>query len=557
MTAHREPNLDVLETTRLVHGHVDRVDPLTGMVNGWCAATQAPFGPRHVSIVLNDTVVLADIACTIFRPDLLRAGIGDGQHGFSAEIPAALRVAGTQAHILVRDQASLQQVGATMTLHWPQDQPALAELEAHIDQVSEEGQISGWCWDRAAPERRVELIILADNVPVGRTVTGIYREDLRHAGKGSGRCGFSFFLPWAVISGKAETVITLLDSHTAKPVGQNAVLRRKQIMSAEQRMDTLERQIQLLRAELHAAEMRAQQAEDGRAAPDLFRLVAGFFQDLADGAPRASLASLRTRLADVAERFAPLNLHLAAEPAATILVLEHGDVAATYACLQALHRAGADSVARIIVLLQHKDGPAQDDDTILLASVVRNVQIYHPRPGETLNDVVLGTATEFTVFLGSQIHIGADWLNLLLAAFAADSELALLAGTLAIEGGATTARYLDADPAQGLRAVAAQATQQTHQVVRIDCVDEPACMLRTALVRPLGGLDASYSGPSAQILDLCLRLRRSGHAIGYVPAATAYSAHDTPSLIDKCGKLDLQRLRGQCALLGSNKDVLF
>ena len=525
-----------------VHGHVDALEP-NGTVRGWCAALAPPFGPRRISILIDGVSAVTGIACDLFRSDLLTANIGDGNHGFVASIPTLLLVSGEAAEVSLLDEASGDFIDRPRLVQWAPRAALQASLEAHIDDVTTEGLVTGWCWDPADPDRRVVLNVLADGLHAATSVAGLYRDDLRTAGKGSGHCGFSCFLPWHQIGARAEIAITLQDSETGLPLGQRAILRRPQIVTAERRIDALERQLRLLRTELQAAEARAAQANDARGVPELFRLIASFFQDLADGRPRSTLATLNARLDEIAEQFPLVSLSVAGAPEVTIFVLPDGRIDRLHACLAALHRAGADTIGRIVVLEQ--DG-AGGEDVTLIQAVVRNAHVLRLRPDETINDALRTSITPFLALLPCHIMVGPGWLERLLAALKADPNLVLAAGALSADGCPAATRRLVADPACGLRAAidaGSVGTSDPDALIYADAIDELGVVLCAQKLRDLGGLDLSYSSLGAQMLDACLRLRGAGLKIACDPAAVAFAPAGLTSLLDQGSPSDLARLR--------------
>jgi hypothetical protein len=524
----------------MVRGQIDDIGP-DGTVHGWCADIDMSSGLRRVSILVDGLKVVEDVVCDMFRQDLQAAGIGDGRHGFHAELPASIRVPGAEAEICLLDEASGLRIGRPVKAQWAASPPRAAVLEAHIDQITPEGMVAGWCWDRTDPDRRLVLNVLVDGTQVATSIAGIYREDLHQAGKGTGHCGFSFFLPWSAISSRAEIALTLQDSETGLPVGQRMLMQCPQIVNTEQRIDGLERQLQLVRAELRAAEARAAHAEDLRTAPDLFRLVACFFQDLAEGRPPAALVSLKTRLDDVADRLPLIPFSLPHAPAATIFVLPNGQLDQLHACLAALQRAGADLRARILVLDQAVD---DHDDVTLAQAVARNVQVVRLRPAETLNDVLRTTQTEFLALLPCQTLAGPDWLDRLLADMRGDPSICVAASAFSVADGAAAPRHLAADPRLGLSAGPTPGSADgAAAIVLADAVDDLALLLRVEAFCGLGGLDLSYTSLGTQILDFCLRARRAGNHIAYHLDVLASTAAEPQSLLDQCTPQDLARLR--------------
>jgi microcystin-dependent protein len=74
------------------------------------------------------------------------------------------------------------------------DGPRISEFRGNIDHVGKTS-ISGWAQNTDHPEAPVCLDIYADSILIGRTLANRYREDLDHAGFGSGRHGFEFIAP--------------------------------------------------------------------------------------------------------------------------------------------------------------------------------------------------------------------------------------------------------------------------------------------------------------------------------------------------------------------------
>lgn len=62
-------------------------------------------------------------------------------------------------------------------------------LRGNLEEVTHE-RLRGWVWDTDRPREAVVLRVLADGVPIGRTVANIHRGDLEAAGIGDGRHAF-------------------------------------------------------------------------------------------------------------------------------------------------------------------------------------------------------------------------------------------------------------------------------------------------------------------------------------------------------------------------------
>jgi hypothetical protein len=79
------------------------------------------------------------------------------------------------------------------------------ELRGWIDSATHE-EIYGWAWQAEHPTHPVRLEILVGDVPLGETVANENRPDVRDAGHGDGRCGFTFRLPQPLLPFVAHTI---------------------------------------------------------------------------------------------------------------------------------------------------------------------------------------------------------------------------------------------------------------------------------------------------------------------------------------------------------------
>jgi len=521
-----------------VHGKIDVVEQ-DGVVRGWCAAIRPPFGQRRVSVILGNTPVLSGLHCDMFRDDLLVAGVGDGRHGFSARLPPDFIVPGRIDLVTLIDDDTGAPLGGVTQVRWCMPVAEMLPLQSYIDDIHANGRVTGWCWDPAEIGRQVVLDVLANGIQAGSTTAGLFREDLRAAGKGSGHCAFSFFLPWNLIATTPRIDVSLLDTRTGQPIGDVVTLRRTHLASADRRIDCLERQLKLLQADLQAADLRAEAAQESGHASALFREVASFFQDLAEGKPRGAMISLKARLEETAARLAPVQLATPAGPLVTILVLPDGGIDRLHACCAALHRAGADLSARIVVL----DASAGDsDDVILIHAAVHNLQTHRIGPNETVNDALAGIDTPYVALLPAHVTVAYGWLDRLVMGLDSDPGLALLAGAVSLGGEAPATQLLAADATRGLCAAGDRAA---------DAVDRLGVVLRLQTVVSVGLLDLSFESLAAQVLDLCLRFRIAGLRIAADANALSYACDPPLSLLDQTSVEDFRRLRATCSALAA------
>jgi hypothetical protein len=106
------------------------------------------------------------------------------------------------------------------------DEPRTSELRGNIDHVGHTG-ISGWAQNIDHPEAAVCLDIYADSILIGRTLANRYREDLEHAGMGSGCHGFEFMAPLG-LSFAARSIEVRRSLDGAK-LGLTAIVETKRV----------------------------------------------------------------------------------------------------------------------------------------------------------------------------------------------------------------------------------------------------------------------------------------------------------------------------------------
>jgi len=76
-------------------------------------------------------------------------------------------------------------------------------------------QITGWVWDKNAPNATVEIEIVENNLVLARSTANVFRQDVKNAGYGSGYYGFALDTPPALLDGKQHLVsIRPLNSKT-------------------------------------------------------------------------------------------------------------------------------------------------------------------------------------------------------------------------------------------------------------------------------------------------------------------------------------------------------
>jgi hypothetical protein len=419
------------------------------------------------------------------------------------------------------------------------------DLEAHIDGLSPAGVLEGWAWNRAAPDRSVTLDVLIDDAIVGQTVADLFREDLRLAGKGSGYCAFSVSLPLTIISMRREIPVSLRDCATGMPAGPHVVLQNPVAADAGMHDAPLARVPAPDRAALPAAEAAAVPQAGNGATPDMLRLVAAFLNGVADAHSSLSPTGIKARLDAAARQFPLVLLETARAPDVTIFVVPDGHLEHLHACLDGIHRAGADRRSVIVVV---DDGVSDQNDAVLAPAIARNIQVWRLRPGETFADALLGITTPYVAIVPAHLVIGPFWLDHLLAALAAEPRSALAASAVSFRGQPARTGRLAATATGDLAAMRSAAVDDGEGNIA-DAVDTLGLVLGTETLRDIGGLDPSFSSLAAQILDYCLRLRGLGYSIKYRGTPMASAVTDPLSLLDQTTGPDMERIHARAASL--------
>jgi hypothetical protein len=136
--------------------------------------------------------------------------------------------------------------------------PRRAEILGRID-IADPGSVSGWAWDQARPEHRLEVQIWHGDQQLGATVADRERADLKRNGIGDGRHAFQFKLdPAAKGIDVAALVAKVVCPDLAEPVSlfrpseTQTVVERTVLLPFARLQTTLdliaERQLKLVRA---------------------------------------------------------------------------------------------------------------------------------------------------------------------------------------------------------------------------------------------------------------------------------------------------------------------
>ena len=207
-------------------------------------------------------------------------------------------------------------------------------LHGHLDRVSRDGWVSGWCWYPDFPDEHVELTVLVDDEPVGTMRAANFRPDLQHAGIGDGTHGFSFALPYAALADKGTLRVAVQDSRTGRNLSDPITVRLGRMAAAEDRIQDLERQVRLLRGHIDDLTRAGRGARRGPRRARTVRHRRRVLPGLGAGRRRAArrrrrqfgAAGLAGALEEVAARYAPITLALPCASGRDRLHRRHGRV---------------------------------------------------------------------------------------------------------------------------------------------------------------------------------------------------------------------------------------
>ena len=518
-----------------LNGSLDRVDP-DGTIEGWCWSPDEPDMQRPVAVLI-DGAEVARLLSDQRRADLAGAGMGNGHHGFLHRLEPGAMLAGRTSTVVLRDVRTGRQLGGSVVVQWPDAPAAHAApdqtriLHGHLDRVSRDGWVSGWCWYPDFPGDHVELSVLVDDETVGTMRAANFRPDLQHAGIGDGSHGFSFALPYAALADKGTLRIAVQDSRTGRNLSDPITVRLGRMAAAEDRIQDLERQIRLLRGHIDDLGRLGEARDEDRASRELFSTVAAFFTDLAQGGPgRAGgtrefgAAGLAGALEEVTARYGAVTLALPARTQATMCIAATAGFDALYRCIVALHEAGIDQSADIVVL----DDGAQGGHAALLPSVVRNLRYVHLHDGGGLiagrTEMARTARGDLMAFLAPEARVLPGWLDEIVGTFAREPDAAIVGSRLMREDGLLQHAGLLASEDGTFRDFGhlAPGERPEHRFMRrVDAVAGLAFAVRRDLLLEAGGFSILYRRFGHAAVDLCARLRAQGRPVLYQPLAAA------------------------------------
>jgi hypothetical protein len=215
-----------------------------GEITGQMFAADAPKIIRVLEILLDDRVC-AETFCDL-------PGVNNGKNGFSITLPLGQMRFAPNARLSFRDKATGHILERPQMLppEWHAKQLPDPTITGYVDQISDEGRITGWVWAPAAPRERLLITVMADDKPAVSTIACYDRGDLRDAGIGDGKYGFDCVLPWEIFAHQRQIRVSVRATPLLVPFGKSVVLRRDQGARLEDSLIAAEAELNRTRAEL-------------------------------------------------------------------------------------------------------------------------------------------------------------------------------------------------------------------------------------------------------------------------------------------------------------------
>ncbi|WP_297369221.1 glycosyltransferase family 2 protein [Acidocella sp.] len=413
-----------------------------------------------------------------------------------------------------------------------------------LDLISDEGWVVGWAWYPEAPERRVDVEVLADGDIIGTMTAALHREDVAAAGFGDGAYGFSVALPHHVLSSPRPATITLRDRLSGVAFSKPVVFSQPALREAGAQLDLLNQDVQLLSASL--ARLQAKEAADNHATAALFRTVADFFSQLADvalaGASPRTLRTLRDSVAETTCMYPPLEFFPAEAPDISVCFLAQADMDAMYTALAGLHPGFAAAKAELLIL-----DPADNADAPLLPLLAGNARYMRRSatvtPGGWLNDLAQSAHGSILCFITAPVGPVGAWLPTLASALSASGGDILTPCLLSPDGIVEHAGALFTDNI--LVARDARSSEDLTAAAEVEAAAPQCFAISRETWQALGGFAPEFETLAGAVAAFCLQAGQYGIKTMYQPQFEAAYLTNAAPLPDDPAKTsaDAARLR--------------
>jgi hypothetical protein len=174
-------------------GYLDYVDCTS--IFGWAWNSTMPDSPVSVEVYaakgagpISERILIAVVPANQYRQDLFDAGIGNGQHGFSFNLPPNVR--DTDLHTI-----SVKIHKAPVWLVHSPRSIICGQQYAGVLEIATCGTVAGWAWDITTPNTPIGVDIYDGNKLLSTVTANQFRQDLATRSIGNGHHGFTYSPP--------------------------------------------------------------------------------------------------------------------------------------------------------------------------------------------------------------------------------------------------------------------------------------------------------------------------------------------------------------------------
>ena len=431
-------------------------------------------------------------------------------------------------------------------LHGPLEPAALSQdsvsgdLEAaiaapkpsgHVDVISHES-ISGWAWNPLTPNESVDLDVYDGNELLIRVRAETYRGDLRDAGIGTGRHGFTIPNPSALLPLARHLIAVRRAADGVDLPGSPQWLLRPEAgldlalvkfldaaaaasVKVARRPEDLHEQISLILRVLDQLLNARNSLHQEPPAPGGSRL-----QDLLVAKELSD--STRTLAAQVGPEVTPIHFKAAENPLVSVVIVVHNKFRAAYNCLKSIAQNLPKCSFEIIVV----DDGSTDESLFagfVLSGAVRVIRSSQSQGFvRSCNSGAAQARGKYLLFLSSDTLVRPRWLDELVATFTNVPNIGIAGSKLLLENGSL-------QEAGGIIWRLGDAWQCGREadphdprfcyLRDCDYVSGASLMLEKALFHKLNGFDEYYAPEYFEDADICLRVRAAGKRVVVQPVS--------------------------------------
>ena len=487
-----------------ISGAFDLCGPIS--FNGWIFDKNSPDVPLDICI-FSDRNIIHQCSANLFRQDLLAAGLGNGEHGFSVQIPDSL-FDGVMHQIEVRELKTgfLLPNSPFEFLGHP-----LSIQEIKLEGISLVGTIL-----------LAKSVVEVDNIFVYENDKLIAKGETWPTSNSAATQNFLVNLPLSVFDGRAHGFF-IKSEHSNISLGHIAMIMPYQLTPedallkyAREGMKSTVSNVAGFRYESLVQSIKALSTLDMTRDPKTDLSL-----DLHSRIVQLSTvhAALVRGFNEFDKFFAPLNFPAYQNPKVSIVIPVHNKFYVTYHCLASLILALNKATFEVILV---DDGST--DQTVAIQDLIKGIK--YVRNDESIgfiracNKGALSAKGEFIVMLNNDTEATAGWLDELLTVFEhfdnvgmAGAKLLYPDGTLQEAGGIV---WNSANPWNYGRKANPNDPKFCY-ARQTDYLSGACVMLPTKLWKQIGGFSETYVPAYFEDTDLAFQVRELGYKTVYTP----------------------------------------